>query len=31
MVKKYIPKQGDVVFFDFNPTKGHEQAGKQLI
>ncbi len=27
MVKKYIPKQGDVVFFDFNPTKGHEQAG----
>ena len=27
MVKKYIPKQGDVVFLDFNPTKGHEQAG----
>ncbi len=26
MVKKYIPKQGDVVFLDFNPTKGHEQA-----
>ena len=27
MVKKYIPNQGDVVFLDFNPTKGHEQTG----
>lgn len=27
MVKKYIPKQGDVVFLDFNPTVGHEQKG----
>ena len=27
MVKKYIPKQGDVVYLDFNPTKGHEQTG----
>ena len=27
MVKQYVPKQGDIVFFDFNPTKGHEQAG----
>lgn len=27
MVDKYIPKQGDVVFLDFNPTKGHEQFG----
>ena len=27
MVKKYIPKQGDVVFLDFNPTIGHEQKG----
>ena len=27
MVKKYTPKQGDVIFLDFNPTKGHEQAG----
>ena len=27
MVKKYIPKQGDIVFFDFNPTIGHEQKG----
>lgn len=27
MVKKYIPKQGDVIFLNFNSTKGHEQAG----
>lgn len=27
MVKKYIPRQGDIVFLDFNPTKVHEQAG----
>lgn len=27
MVKNYIPKQGDIVFLDFNPTKGHEQQG----
>ena len=27
MVKKYVPKQGDVVFLDFNPKKGHEQSG----
>lgn len=25
MVRKYIPKQGDVVYLDFNPIKGHEQ------
>ncbi len=29
MVKKYIPKQGDIVFLDFNPIKGHEQSGKR--
>lgn len=29
MVKKYIPNQGDIVFLDFNPTKGHEQAGSR--
>lgn len=23
----YIPKQGDIVFVDFNPIKGHEQGG----
>ena len=27
MVEKYIPKQGDIAYVDFNPTKGHEQAG----
>lgn len=27
MVNKYIPKQGDIVFLDFDPTKGHEQKG----
>ena len=29
MVGKYIPKQCDIAFLDFNPTKGHEQAGKR--
>lgn len=29
MVDKYIPKQGDIVFLDVNPTKCHEQAGKR--
>jgi len=26
MVNKYIPAAGDIVWIDFNPTKGHEQA-----
>ena len=27
MVKKrYVPDSGDIVWVDFNPTKGHEQA-----
>ena len=26
MVKKYIPKQGDIVYIDLNPTKGHRPA-----
>lgn len=29
MVNKYIPKQGDIIFLDFSPTKGHEQVGKR--
>ena len=29
MVKKYIPRQRDIVFLDFSPTKGHEQTGKR--
>ena len=27
MVNKYIPKQGDIIFLDFDPTIGHEQKG----
>jgi len=27
MVKKYVPSKGDIVYLDFNPTKGHEQKG----
>lgn len=27
MVKKYTPKSGDIVYMDFNPTKGYEQSG----
>jgi len=26
---KYIPQRGDIVWLDFNPQKGHEQAGKR--
>ena len=26
---KYTPKQGDIVYVNFNPTKGHEQKGKR--
>lgn len=26
---KYIPKQGDIVYVNFSPTKGHEQRGKR--
>ena len=29
MVKDYIPKQGDIILLDFNPTKGHKQKGKR--
>jgi mRNA interferase MazF len=29
MVKEYKPKQGDIIYLDFNPTKGHEQKGKR--
>jgi mRNA interferase MazF len=30
MVKeKYIPERGDVVWLNFNPTKGHEQKGNR--
>jgi len=23
----YIPSRGDIVYLDFDPTKGHEQKG----
>jgi len=29
MVKRYIPEAGDVIWVDFSPTRGHEQAGKR--
>lgn len=25
----YIPKQGDIVFLDFDPQAGHEQKGRR--
>ncbi|HEC30725.1 MAG TPA: type II toxin-antitoxin system PemK/MazF family toxin [Candidatus Yonathbacteria bacterium] len=27
--KKYTPNQGDIIFVDFSPHKGHEQKGKR--
>ena len=27
MVSKYIPDRADIVWLNFNPQKGHEQAG----
>ncbi len=27
MVKKYVPERGDLVFLQFSPQRGHEQAG----
>jgi mRNA interferase MazF len=26
---KYVPRRGDVIHLDFNPQKGHEQAGRR--
>jgi mRNA interferase MazF len=26
---KYIPRRGDIVWIDFDPTKGHEQRGRR--
>lgn len=25
----YIPERGDIVWINFNPQKGHEQAGRR--
>lgn len=30
MVKGYTPDAGDIVWLDFNPQAGHEQAGHRL-
>lgn len=27
MIKKYVPMQGDIIYLDFNPIKGHKQSG----
>ncbi len=29
MVKKYIPKKGDLVILSFDPSAGHEQQGRR--
>lgn len=29
MKAEYIPDRGDIVWLDFNPQAGHEQAGKR--
>jgi|SRR3989344_772720 len=29
MVVRYIPNAGDIVWVDFSPTHGHEQAGRR--
>ena len=29
MTTTYIPDRGDIVYLDFNPTKGHEQRGSR--
>ena len=29
MVADYVPERGHIVWFDFSPQMGHEQAGKR--
>ena len=29
MVSSYVPDRGDIVWVNFNPQKGHEQAGRR--
>lgn len=29
MVARYVPDAGDIVWVDFSPTRGHEQAGRR--
>lgn len=28
-VNPYVPGRGDIVYIDFDPTKGHEQKGRR--
>ncbi len=28
---KYVPSRGDIVWIDFDPTKGHEQSGRRPV
>jgi mRNA interferase MazF len=28
-VVNYVPKRGDIIWMEFNPQAGHEQAGKR--
>lgn len=29
VTNNYVPKQGDIVWLDFNPQTGHEQSGRR--
>ncbi|MDN5368536.1 type II toxin-antitoxin system PemK/MazF family toxin [Thermovirga lienii] len=29
MIERYIPDRGDIIWLEFNPQLGHEQAGKR--
>ena len=29
VIRKYVPEQGDLVWFDFSPYRGHEQGGRR--
>ena len=29
MAKRYVPERGDIVWLQFDPLAGHEQAGKR--
>ncbi|HEX7406542.1 MAG TPA: type II toxin-antitoxin system PemK/MazF family toxin, partial [Candidatus Binatia bacterium] len=29
MAARYVPDRGDVVWIEFNPQAGHEQAGRR--
>lgn len=29
MTRKYVPQRGEIVWLQFDPQAGHEQAGRQ--